>query len=368
MSDFVNNNRKLLEEYVRLSRCSGGRSDYVQGGGGNTSVKLAGGKMAIKASGYRLSDVGTEQAYSVLDYQMLRSFYGGHEAKDFQDVEAAGAAQTKQAQCRIEGLPELRPSVEAGFHSILGRFVSHTHSVYANLACCTESCREILQRALDGADYRWGWVPYSNPGANLTFAVQEEGRRVKESQGEEPAVYFMQNHGLVVHHSECEACLGIQEDVNRRLAEFFGLKLEEYPEVVLQELKEGLYRSEIPFLEQAFRSGVYTENHLLYAPLCPDQMVFLVGTFKAEGGRMPGQDCCTADPETGKLYFRMSKGKAQVTAEVLLSVVFLEEHIRNAGYKTAVLGEAAQEFVNNWESEKYRKSLSGGAGAESKKK
>ena len=113
MSDFVNNNRKLLEEYVRLSHCSGGRSDYVQGGGGNTSVKLAGGKMAIKASGYRLSDVGTEQAYSVLDYQMLRSFYGGHEAKDFQDVEAAGAAQTKQAQCRIEGLPELRPSVEA---------------------------------------------------------------------------------------------------------------------------------------------------------------------------------------------------------------------------------------------------------------
>ena len=52
-----------------------------------------------------------------------------------------------------------------------------------------------------------------------------------------------------------------------------------------------------------------------------------------------------------------------MTAEVLLSVVFLEEHIRNAGYKTAVLGEAAQEFVNNWESEKYRKSLSGGAGA-----
>ena len=35
----------------------GARCDYVQGGGGILSVKLEGGRMAIKASGYCLSDI-----------------------------------------------------------------------------------------------------------------------------------------------------------------------------------------------------------------------------------------------------------------------------------------------------------------------
>jgi rhamnose utilization protein RhaD (predicted bifunctional aldolase and dehydrogenase) len=35
------NDTQLLQEYVRLSQAAGARADYVQGGGGNTSVKLS---------------------------------------------------------------------------------------------------------------------------------------------------------------------------------------------------------------------------------------------------------------------------------------------------------------------------------------
>ena len=40
---FFEENAKLLTDFAKLSQEAGSRSDYDQGGGGNTSVKLAGG-------------------------------------------------------------------------------------------------------------------------------------------------------------------------------------------------------------------------------------------------------------------------------------------------------------------------------------
>ena len=57
MSDFFKTNEKRLSEFARVSGSVGARADYVQGGGGNTSVKLEGGLMAIKASGFCLKDI-----------------------------------------------------------------------------------------------------------------------------------------------------------------------------------------------------------------------------------------------------------------------------------------------------------------------
>ena len=48
---FFEEHAKLLADFARVSQAAGARADYVQGGGGNTSVKLPGGLMAIKASG-----------------------------------------------------------------------------------------------------------------------------------------------------------------------------------------------------------------------------------------------------------------------------------------------------------------------------
>ena len=132
---FFEENAKLLADFAWMSQSAGTRSDYVQGGGGNTSVKLEGGLMCIKASGYCLKDIRADKAYAVMDYEALRAFYYGNEPQNLEDVEKQGSACAKENVKQIEGLDALRPSVEAGFHSILKTFVLHTHSVYANLAC-----------------------------------------------------------------------------------------------------------------------------------------------------------------------------------------------------------------------------------------
>lgn len=350
-----------LRDLVRLSHGAGCRADYVQGGGGNTSVKLDGTRMAVKASGFCLRDVDLAKAYAVLDYGALRDFYLRHQPGEFDDVERAGAEQAKAATLAVEGLPSLRPSVEAGFHSILDRCVLHTHSVYANLACCAKECGDIAREAFRDAGYAWGLVPYTDPGARLTFVIREELRRVEAETGRAPSVILLQNHGILVHGPDVDTCLQIHADANGRLAARFGLRGDDFPQVRIRETAPGCFVNDTPYLREALAGGRYTESLLLERPLYPDQLVFLTGSFSmGQGPAAAGQ--CVADPETGAVTMAMDAGRAQVMAETLTAVTYIIDHIRQAGYTLSTMDEAAQSFIAGWESEAYRKSLAGREG------
>lgn len=355
---FAEQNKEKLAAFAKLSGTLGARADYVQGGGGNTSVKLDGGLMAIKASGFCLKDIREDHAYAVLDYKAISSFYADNEPADLSDVEKEGAACTKANTKQIEGLESLRPSVEAGFHSILKTFVGHTHSVYANLACCSKECCEIAKKAFEGADYTWGWVPYTDPGANLTFAIRDELKRVEKETGKVPSVILMQNHGIIAHDDDADACLAIHADANERLANAFGIHDGDFPKVCIKDIGDGLFEADTPYLEEQLASGRYPYKRLMTEPLYPDQMVFLADTFFADEEEIAEGTCCM-DSKTGKVVFRMSDSKAQVIAETLTAVTFIMEHVSASGCGLSTMGEAAKDFIANWESEKYRKSLAG---------
>ena len=358
MGNFFENNREVLENFTRVSGSVGARADYVQGGGGNTSAKLDGGLMAIKASGYCLKDIRPDAAYAVLDYEKLREFYYGSNPGDFEDVEKAGSAQAKENTKIIEGLAALRPSVEAGFHSLLDRYVAHSHSVYANLATCSKELEAIVAKALEGADYTWGWVPYVDPGARLTFSIRDELKRVEAETGRRPAAIFMQNHGLIAHSDDPDECLRVHQDVNDRIARAFGMENGAFPSVAIRDLGNGLCEADCDYLTQQLASGDFSEKFLLESPLYPDQLVFLTGSF-AFGDGAPAEGCALCDPATGKVVFNMPASKAQVIAETLTCVVFICRAVAACGYTLSTMGEAARAFIANWESEKYRKSLSG---------
>lgn len=358
---FFEENAKLLSDFTRMSQAAGARADYVQGGGGNTSVKLGGGLMAIKASGYCLGDIRPDKGYAVLDAAAVRAFYLNNEPSQLEDVEKQGAACAKENTKVIDGLEALRPSVEAGFHSILKTFVLHTHSVYANLAACSTTCREIAQIAFAGADYTWGWVPYTDPGANLTFAIRDELRRVEAETGKVPAVILMQNHGILVHDEDASRCLAIHSDANERLASVFSLTGSSFPQVYVEELAAGYYAATTDYLAEQLLTGRHTQQSLLEEPLYPDQMVFLVDTFYMDKDTVEdGQG--VASSETGHVLMRMPQKKTQVLTEILTAVCFIIENIEKNGYALSTMGEAAKRFVANWESEKYRKAIAGKKG------
>ena len=256
----------------------------------------------------------------------------------------------------MEGLPALRPSVEAGFHSILKTYVLHTHSVFANLAACTVGGREVAKKAFQYAPYTWGWVDYQDPGAKLAFAIREELDRVEKETGKVPSVIIMQNHGIIVHDDDAVSCLAIHADANVRLAYHYGLAENAFPRVTIQELAGGVYKASTPYLMENMKNCIYTQDQLLYEPLYPDQMVFLVGTyFQDKDDIDEGQ--AVSSTKTGELLLRMSRQKAQALTEVLTAVFFIIEHVQKNGYTVSTMSDAARNFISNWESEKYRSSL-----------
>ena len=358
MDQFFEKNRQALEAFSKMSQQAGARADYVQGGGGNTSVKLKDGLMAIKASGYRLSDVNTDSGYAVLDYESLRKFYFSHEPNEFEDVEKRGSEEAKASLRTIEGLQQLRPSVEAGFHSVLPTFVLHTHSVYGNLAACAAEGREIVEKAFADASYTVGFVPYTDPGARLTFTIRDECARVEKATGKAPNVIFMQNHGPIVMHDDSEECTRIHADANERIANAFGLKGDSFPKVGIKAAANGMFESDTPYLNNRLKECGFTERFLIEKPLYPDQMVFFVGTLTVGEG-LPGPDACVCDMKNGTVRYNMPENKALVIEETLTAVLFITEHIAKSGYTLSTMGEAARNFIANWESEKYRKSLAG---------
>ncbi len=353
---FFAENQAKLRAYARLSQAAGSKADFVQGGGGNTSVKLDGKLMAIKASGFCLKDIEVDKAYAVLNYQNIRSFYYGNEPQNLVDVEKDGSACTKENIQTIEGLATLRPSVEAGFHAILKTFVLHTHSVYANLAACSTACREIAAIAFQGAAYSWGWVPYTDPGANLTFAIRDELRRVEAETGKVPSVILMQNHGIIVHDDNADVCLAIHTDANERLAKMFGLSVGAFPEIAISELPGGYFAATTAYLQAQLKDCAYTQQYLMEQPLYPDQMVFLADTFYMDAEEI-GVGQGVASTKTGHLLMKMPQSKAMTLTETLSAVFFIMENIKKAGFELSTMGEAAKNFIANWESEKYRKSL-----------
>ena len=349
--------KQRIKSFVHLSHIGGSRADYVQGGGGNTSVKLEDGTMAIKASGYCLKDIQPKDGYAMLNGAALRKFYRENQPEQFEDCEKAGAQCTKDNTLAVEGLPQLRPSVEAGFHSILKTYVIHTHSVYANLAACAVEGKEIAAKAFQNAPYSWGWVDYQDPGAKLAFAIRDEMDRVEQETGKVPAVILMQNHGIIVHDDDALTALAIHSDANVRIAAQFGISENAFPAIAVETLAGGVYRAATPYLKAQLKDCAYSQEQLITEPLYPDQMVFLTGTYFQDQETIDeGQ--AVASTCNGEMVMRMGASKALTLTETLSAVFFIMEHIQKAGYTVSTMSDAARNFIANWESEKYRKSLS----------
>lgn len=360
---FVDTHQKVLADFSRMSQKAGSRSDYVQGGGGNTSCKLDNQLMAIKASGFRLDQIRPDDGYAVMDYQALRRFFFDNQATDFPDVEKSGSAQTKAATCEVSGLPQLRPSVEAGFHAVLDTFVLHSHSVYANFVACAVEGETLAAEVMATLAIPYAFVPYINPGSELTFAIVE-ARKAATKDGQVPSVIFMQNHGLIITASDADICLALHDQVNAACATFFKSSSALWPQIKLKAQGE-FFLSDTPWLKERLAEGGWNLEFFTLQALYPDQLVFLTGqtalgeTTLAEALKTvtSPQVKATLFADSGDVLYACSQSEAETIEETLCAIFFITQTIKAAGYEVNTMDEAGKEFIRNWESEQYRRSI-----------
>jgi len=193
---YFSNNNYLQKDLKELSAFLGNNLDWIQGAGGNTSVK-DNGILWVKASGYWLSEALNKNIFTPLDRQAVLD-------KIDQEIEDLGSAQILEKHYH-----SLRPSIETTLHALMRqRFVVHVHSVNVISYAVLKDGKAILDEKLKGI--KWLWVPYVRPGLPLTKMLNKMG--VSDYD-----VIILANHGAVIGGDTKEEVLDIFKQVETRL-------------------------------------------------------------------------------------------------------------------------------------------------------
>lgn len=333
-----------IQELIEISHYAAADVAYIQGGGGNTSVKLDDNRMAVKASGCKLSDMADKEGYVVVDYKKIKDYFNSANPED-ETFETESGQILKEAKVKVDGLKELRPSVEAGFHSLLKKYVIHTHSVYSNILCCSEEGRKIASKLFANTSYLW--LPYVNPGAILTSVIAKE----IQSLGRIPDIIFMENHGVIVTAETTGLAIELHEMVNNKIKEQLEL-IESFPEIELAIIDEDLMMSRSKYVADYFinhdKSLAFIREKVLY----PDQLVYLNNSvFKKDGSESD------INFKAGSVTYKTSMKQARVNEETLIAYLYVINTIEKKGLTLVSMNHEQQAFILGWESEAYRKSM-----------
>lgn len=334
---------KEKTQMVNISSYAGSRKDYVQGGGGNTSVKFDEKLMAIKASGYTLAEVAQEKGYVTIDYKKIKRYYNSVDVMEAKDYEQESLAVNLDSIVLLDGMEQKRPSVEVGFHSFLKKCVIHTHSVYANILCCSMEGENVAKDIFKNSKIGYLFIPYIDPGFRLTLAINQAVQAFKKEHGDMPDAIFLENHGLIVHNDNDKAAIALHETVNEKIRRY--LDIVQFPFPGIQKTPEG-FLGDTRYLKNFMIQNDIGEDYFNRLRLYPDQLVYI-------GDKMGN----TVQIKNGQIFYRTGETEAQTIEEILLGVIFVIDTIKKAGLTLREMDEKGADFINNWESEKYRSVL-----------
>ncbi|MBT5953774.1 hypothetical protein HOG98_03540 [bacterium] len=309
-----------IKDLISVSHKLGASMAVVQGGGGNTSIKFAGHYMAVKASGTTLSTMSASKGISIVDYPHVLNGLSPH------TTESESEKVLKDSVVQLPTMPTGRPSMETGFHAVLGRVVLHTHSVYINCIACSENGRSLCESLFKDTDIFPVWIDYVAPGLQLSVAVKQAVQKQPDA-----TVFILASHGIVVTAETSKEAYVLYESVTKIIKT--GLSLSDMTETyTLEKRDEDHYVMPLPDADDVSLRDV----------LFPDQAIYLTHnvTREKEG-----------------LVFKASLSKAEGMAETVLAKIYIESEINRLGYTPVSLNDEDVALVLNMPSEAYRKAV-----------
>jgi rhamnose utilization protein RhaD (predicted bifunctional aldolase and dehydrogenase) len=381
---------KALADLIRISNVTGKDSTLVQGGGGNTSVKTDDGKyMYIKASGTALKDMSARKGWRRMRLDAV--------LKVIEDKELASLGPEEREPEVVDRLllacddnikSGARPSVESHLHAALERCVIHLHPLAVAAYVNAKNGREMIEKIFTAEKSPPLWVPYADPGFLLAKRIARLVESYQKRHGVKPAVMFLEKHGLFVTADTADAALKLV----RRSIKLCKSKLKQ-PKAPRSEQPS---KNEIAAARSAIGKAVFDATgqvlpvtyfppnkivsafmarkdaaKLLATPaLNPDELVY------ANGSAM-WLEKCDAGAVTKKLKSLIDKGQKPSAAFVVknlglfvaadkkttpliaeITTGSLQIRMHAAGFGgVRALNKRQEEFINNWESEAFRKEL-----------
>ena len=381
---------ELLSQLIAISRAVGANPDYVQAGGGNTSVKSADGRtMAIKASGTPLTAMGESAGWVEVETAAVLSIFDRNDLARLEtNVREARVLQhLSSAVCGGRG----RPSVETALHAMLGKMVIHTHAVAANALNCGPGLK-ALREITPSSEPPPLWVPYTDPGWRLATTIKSAAEAYEKAHHHPPVVIFMENHGLLVSAPEAQACLTLHSEWVGRCERYFA------PQAPPLRVPSGLDSSSLrkamvalrrtwrearggaPFARltndaelagvacderaETLEGGSLTPDHIVYTgarAVLGESLEQLAAKLKpALSEKAPPRVAMMRNVGTFVLAENASKLDAAEDLGVAAAKITRLAKGRGGAHN---LGTASAEFIINWEAEHYRAALFGAGAA-----
>ncbi len=391
---------KALAELIKISRGTGGDPTLVQGGGGNTSVKTADGKyMYIKASGTALKDMTEKQGWRRLRVGSALSI-----------VRDKSIAQLDTQKREIEVVNRLllacddnvktiaRPSVEAHLHACLDKCVIHLHPSAAGAYVNAKNGKAKLEKLFKNECFPPLWVPYTDPGYMLAKRIARLVDNYQGQFGKMPAILFLEKHGLFITTKSAAGALRLVRRVMNRC----NSKLKQPKPGSAKSIKQEIISDVKLCIEKAYFEATgkpttisYYYNDaiadffrqrdakkMLNGSLTPDELVYANGPAmwvelkkgrnslsraavqavarrlkrQIERGRKPSAAFLVKDVG---LFVAGTQKIAPTVRDIVLYSIFIRTNAHRMG-GILTLNKRQEDFINNWESEAFRKKLASG--------
>ncbi|WP_299582751.1 SDR family NAD(P)-dependent oxidoreductase [uncultured Sunxiuqinia sp.] len=371
-----------IKDLIEVSRFYGQQKDYVLAGGGNTSYKNDK-HLWIKASGFVLATID-EAGFAKLDRAQLAEI----NTKTYSDnvLQREAEIVNDLMKSRVEPEKGQRPSVETSFHNLIDfSLVVHTHSTKVNgLMCSQQAAEKTAELFGDSVLY----IPYEDPGYILFKVVEKAVLNYRREKGQEPAIIFLQNHGVFVGGNTVEEIHQNYNFIEEKLDAVYGeepkneaLELSAVADQIVPAIRmmvsgEGLKTVRL-VNSSLLNKYLQKENkQAITAPFTPDGIVYANSAFVYVDFKGDVDDFLnTAKEEITK--YTAEKGKApKVIFAAGLGVLVMADHAEGAGILVDVVTDhcriaqfaksfggahpmtpAQIAFIESWEVEQYRSKI-----------
>ena len=349
-----------LSHLTEMSNRYGGSADYVLAGGGNTSYKDEQ-HLYVKASGTALADI-TPAGFVKMDRAALERIFDREYSQDAQAREAEVLKDILAARC--PGEEAKRPSVEALLHHILPwDYVLHIHPAMVNGMTCGINGAQVCARIFPDAI----WIGQIMPG--YTLAVEARSRVDANTR-----LLFLENHGVFIGGRSVEeidaAVARMDAALDAAIArrpDFSPCEPKSAVNLAMDSIRVFHTNREVlaaaSSREQFARvDPTFTPDHMVY---CHDEALFLEGEDELAGKIADYQERNQRLPkiialkDIGIYACGQTETEASIAMAVFLDALKISVFAESFGGAKPMC-EALVREINNWEVERYRKSVSFG--------
>ncbi|MDP4202335.1 MAG: SDR family NAD(P)-dependent oxidoreductase [Bacteroidota bacterium] len=376
---------KEIEQLIEISQFYGRDSRFVIAGGGNTSYKNEE-MIWVKASGSSLATI-TEEGFAILDRAKLSIMsdkkYSSNAAQREEEVknDLAAATLTKGK----------RPSVETSMHNAIDyAFVVHLHPTTVNGLMCSQNAESDLKRIFGEKAL---YIEYTDPGYVLFKKVEDAIKAFREEDGgAEPAIIWLQNHGIFVGANSIEEIKVLYTKILDKLEKAIQVPVptearatcscteQILPGIRMVLSKEGLKTLKVRKNELIKHFYDNTDNQTKIArPFTPDAIVYCKSNYIFINDEEPEAILAEASKAISAFKERfgylpkvllikgiglVAVGDNAAQCDIILDV--FEDAMKIAWIAGSFGGphpmtQAQIDFIDNWEVENYRRSVAAGS-------